>query len=413
MTVAELRYVLTEHKQSMSIFSYRNFKMLFHPEIINYIDLLNRVEDDINLIPGIESTSDNTEIKFYTYNYNEQVYYKNEILSFIFASINPAWNIEKGIDISTGEIHFWLKYNDIIFDPSLAVITKEEIYKKYFKQLTEIENENIASHLSEHNNLYKFYQTKQNEKNNAEDRSNFSIDFINKIKKSFNENINKQYILDEEKIEKLRKSFSHNNYIDFRQVLTQKRTSYLQTDKIAVHPSIEESILEDIEEAAKSISNLMETEYNLQVDYHKNTLRNCYALSIIFNLYNGEFKLAQGVIPYEEELVSRTVTRLYQHSWLEMGNIIYDPAFRIITTKDLYYTFFQKEDEYSNEDTENILRRVGFNLTYFKAFMNGEQIGNNEVRSYRNLVKDIDSPKSKEEGERLIYLVKSLKKQQK
>lgn len=411
MSLDKLRYFLTDHIESFSLISsYKNFKLLIHPTVGRYVDLINRVEDDIKLLPEIEPTTDNTEIKFYTYNYNEQVYCKNELLAFIFASINQEWDIIKGIDI-TGKFHFWLKNGEVIFDPSLAVITNQEIYKRRFKQLKEIKNENVISYLTEHNNLYKFYQAEIFKIFSDKNNPNFSIDFINKIIREFNENINKQYVLDDEKIEKLKKYFSRNNYLNFRQVLTHKRVSYLQSNKIAVHPSIDEGILEVIKKGSESICDLMKNEYGIDADYYNGTIGNCYTLSIMLNLYDGDFKLVQGYIPFEEDTLTRTVKRHYQHSWLERDNIIYDPAFRTVTTKDLYYIFVQKEDEYSKEETENILRRIGVNLTHFKDFMGGKQIGNDETIRYRNLVNEMDSPECREEGEKLISYVKSLKRQ--
>ena len=409
MALDQLRYKLTAHRESFSLTSsYENFKLLIHPSINNY-DLLNRIEDDIKLLPEIESTNDKTDIKFYRYDYNEQVYSKSEILAFIFASINQDWNVIKGIDISTVRIHFWLKSNDIIFDPSLGVITREDIYRTWIKQIKEIKNEDVGTYLRENNNLYKFYQEGILKRLNVKKNKNFSIDFINKVVKEFNENINKQYILDDEKIKRLKKFFSYDDFIEFRQALTQKRVSYLQSNKIAVHPSIDESILEVIEKAAKNIYDLMKQEYNICVDYHNNTIGNCYALSIMLNLYNGDFKLIQGGIPYQKQRFNFETGQFYQHSWLEKDDIVYDPALRIITPKELYYTFVQKQDEYSKEETENILRRIGFNLTHFRDFLSGVQIGGNETIRYRVLVKEIDSPKFKEEGERLISLVRTLK----
>lgn len=154
----------------------------------------------------------------------------------------------------------------------------------------------------------------------------------------------------------------------------------------------------------------MKKEYNIDIDYHKGTIGNCYALSIMFNLYNRDFKLVQGGIPYQINSLGVTTNHFYQHSWLEKDNIVYDPALRIITPKDLYYTFVQKQDEYSKEDTENILRRIGFNLTHFRDFMNGVQIGSNETIRYRCLINKIDSPEFKEDGEKLISFVKTLKR---
>ena len=146
------------------------------------------------------------------------------------------------------------------------------------------------------------------------------------------------------------------------------------------------------------------------VDYFNRTIGNCYALSIMLNLYNRDFKLIQGYIPYKSVYYLDNPNRLYQHSWLEIGEYVYDPAFKIITPKHLYYLFVKKQDEYSKEDTENILRRIGFNLTHFKDFITGKQIGRDETIRYKSLVNKIDSPEMKEEGEKLISHIKSLKR---
>ncbi len=409
MSLDKLRYVFTEHRERIFISSYENFKLLVHPSVDND-DLLNRLEDDIKLLPEIQPTIDKTEIKFYRYDYNEQVYSKDELLAFIFASINQDWDIIKGIDITTGKIHFWLKNNDIVYDSSLAVITKDDIFAKRYKKLKEIKNEDVENYLRENNNLYKFYQKGLFKKFNTKKNTSFSIRFVSEIIKKFNENINKQYELDEEKIKELKEFFSHDNFIDFRQALTQKRISYLQSNRIAVHPSIDESILEVIEKAAKNIYELMKEEYNVRVDYHNGTIGNCYALSIMFNLYNGDFKLIQGGIPYERSSFGMTSKHFYQHSWLEKDDIVYDPALRIVTPKDLYYTFVQKQDVYTKEDTENILKRIGFNLTHFRDFLSGVQIGNDETISYRCLVNKVDSPEFREEGEKLLSHIRTLKR---
>ena len=154
----------------------------------------------------------------------------------------------------------------------------------------------------------------------------------------------------------------------------------------------------------------MHNEYNLHIDYHNRTLGNCYALSILLNLYDGNFKLIQGDIPYKSVIYLEKTDLFYQHSWLEIDDYVYDPALRIITPKELYYIFVKKEDEYSKEETENILRRIGFNLTHFKDFLNGVQIGGDESILYRLLVEKTDSPEMKEKGEKLISKVRSLKR---
>lgn len=407
MELNKLRYSLTQHKEK-HFFTYENLKLLIHPSI-NQMDLLNKLMDDLELIPEIPKTKDGTIIKFYKYDYDEIIFSKSELLAFIFASIDEEWDIIKGIDITTGKIHFWLKNNDTIFDSSLSVITNENLYSKTFKQLQEIKNSNIRNYLVENDNLLKFYKKVKFVKFLKSGRTNFSISFIDKIIKQFNENIKKQFILDKNSIEEIKKYFMLNDFIRLRQVLSQKRKYYLQSNRIAIHPSIDESILVEIEKFSKLIYDPMLQEYKIHLDYHNGTLGNCYGLSIMFNLFDESFKLVQGGIPYKRNSLGVTTNYFYQHSWLERENIIYDPALRIVVPKDLYYIFVQKQDEYTKEETENILRRIGFNLTHFRDFMSGVQIGNDETFSYRSLVSKIDSLEMKEEGEKLISLVKTRK----
>lgn len=75
----------------------------------------------------------------------------------------------------------------------------------------------------------------------------------------------------------------------------------------------------------------------------------------------------------------------------------------------MYYTFVFKQDEYSREDTEAILRKIGFNLTHFRDYMNDVQIENNEALFYRYSTNRIGTCELKAEGEKLIRLVKSIR----
>ena len=265
ITLDKLRYLLTDHIEKF-MFTTDNYKLLIHPSVQKYSDLLNRIMDDIDLMPEIEKTLDNVDIKFYRLGYKEELYYKSELIAFIFASVNHDWNIIKGFDINKKKFHFWLKKDNVIFDPSLAVITSEEIYSKKFKQLQEIRNEDIDCYLSENNNLCKFYH-----KNKIKKCSNFSFDFIKGLIKKFNQNVNNQYVLDEKNIEEIKDWITHDNFIRLRQVLTQKRKSYLQSNQISLHPCVDESILKVIETAGKNIQHLMKTEYDLCIDDHNGT----------------------------------------------------------------------------------------------------------------------------------------------
>lgn len=406
MELSKLRYSLTQHTEKF-FFTYENLRLLIHPSV-GQMDLLNKLMDDLELMPEVPRTKDNTTIKFYQFDYDETIFSKDELLAFIFASIDEEWDIIKGIDIRTGKIHYWLKTNDTIFDPSLSVITNTNLYCKTFKQLQEIKNANIKGYLRENDNLSKFYK-KVRFMNFLSERTDFSINFIDRIIKQFNENIKKQFILDKNSIEEIKEHFMLDDFIRLRQVLSQKRKYYLQSNRIAIHPSVDESILVEIEKFSKVIYDSMLQEYKIYLDYYNCTLGNCYGLSIMFNLFDENFKLVQGGIPYKRDSFGITTNHFYQHSWLERENIIYDPALRLVVPKDLYYIFVQKQDEYTKEETEDILRRIGFNLTHFRDFMSGVQIGNDETFRYRSLVNKIDSPEMKEEGEKLISLVKARK----
>lgn len=62
--------------------------------------------------------------------------------------------------------------------------------------------------------------------------------------------------------------------------------------------------------------------------------------------------------------------------------------------------FFEKQDEYSKEETKSILKRIGFNLTHFRDFLDRKRIGNNESLLYR--IRSIDTPKEQKEATDLI-----------
>ena len=396
MRLDKFRYSLTEHVEKF-MFTYDNFKLLIHPDIRNN-ELIERLKDDINLMPEIPNTIDNINIKFYLYDYNEELFSKSELLAFIFASINKDWDVCKGIDITTGKVHYYLKYNTEIYDPSLGVITLSELYSKRFKELRVIKNSEVLNYLKENNNLYRFYHKGLFNKKDKD----FSINFINDLKNKFKVNVEREYELNDDKIKEIKDFFWHDNFINFRQVLTGDRKSKLKENNISIHPLVDKSILDENNKNARAIRDMMKSEYDLYLDYYHGTFGNCYGLSIMMNLFNGDFKLVQGGIPY----INRNQKGFYQHSWLEYKDVVYDPAFRIITPKELYYYFVEKQDEYSKEETEEMLRKVGVNLTHFKDFLRGRQVGGDETIRYRSLVNRVGSEEFRIEGEKLLSLVK-------
>ena len=177
MKLDKLRYELAEHIEKV-MFTYDNFKLLIHPDMDND-ELFERLDDDLDLMPEIPRTIDGVDIRFYRYDYNEEIFYKSELLSFILAAINKDWDIVKGFDINTGRLHYFLKYNDEIYDPSLAIMTKYDLYSKRFKTIKVIKNEEVEEYLKENNNLYRFYHKGLFNKKDKD----FSINFINNIKR--------------------------------------------------------------------------------------------------------------------------------------------------------------------------------------------------------------------------------------
>ena len=337
----KLRLLLSDAESS--VFEYENLRLLIHPSIHNK-NLINNVRDNFESMPVIEPTYDNCDISFNMYNYDNKLYSKSELLSFLYASITRNWNIVKGIDILTKKSHFWLKHNNIIFDISLNIITNDSIYSKRYKKIEIIKKENIDNYLINHNNLYKFY----NKSDETSDKS-FSINYINKFVSNFKANIFKQIELDNDNIENIKEYADINDYINIKQILTKKRRHYLKNNGISIHPSVDKTILEDINEKIANINKLVKTvNNNIDLNYYNNDIF-CYRdyLVVFFNLYDNTFKAIKGMLS--------TKDKDYNCCWLEKDNLVYDPSLRIITKKELYYTFFDKVKEYNDEEKQIIV----------------------------------------------------------
>ena len=400
MTIQELRFFLTGKEEDTRMFhSYENFRLLIENNIRNN-KLLDILYDDMKLMPDIKETVKSIKPKFCTSQYIEDYYKISELLAFIYASINTRWNVVRGKEIENGKEHFCLKCGEYIYDPSLAVFVTEDSYYKAYIPVEEINNEDIQKYLSNNNNLYKYYN--QNKFFSKTINRNFSLNFIKTIKEVFNRNINEQYELNEDNIEEIKAYYKD---LKLRKVLSNKREWELESEGILLHPYVDSTILEEIESDIVKINNAMKKKYNREIEYKKHTKNRCYELSILYSLCNSSFKLIQGGYTYKkhnEFFPHRPEEEFYQHSWLEKGDIVYDPEKRIVVPKDLYYRIFEEEDEYTQEETKAMLKRVGYNLTYFSHFIKGRQIGNCEVISYRYVKDRMNTPEKYEEGMRLI-----------
>jgi hypothetical protein len=400
MTIQELRFFLTGEEEDTRFFHrHENFRLLIENNI-GKNTLLDILYDDMELIPSVQKTVVNVKPKFCKYDYIEDYYKISELLSFIYASINPRWNVVQNKEIGSEKEHFCLKCGQYIYDPSLAVFVTQDSYSRIYLPIEEIENEDIQKYLSTNNNLYKYYH-KHNFFTRLINR-NFSLNFIKTIKEAFARNINKQYELNDDNIEEIKRDYTD---LKLRKLLSNKREWELESEGILLHPDVDIGILDEIERDIEKISNVMKTKYNEEINYKNYTKRKCYQLSILYSLCNSSFKLVQGGYTYKkynEFFPHKPDEEFYQHSWLEKGDIVYDPEKRIVVPKNLYYKIFEKEDEYTQEETKEMLKRVGYNLTYFSHFINGIQIGNCELISYRYSKDRMNTPEKYEEGKRLI-----------
>lgn len=394
------RFDITNQPQHF-MFTYHDEKLLVDDSIDRYgkyYDTINRLLDDLELIPRVKQTLINKSIpKFYKFGYDKGLYDLSELLSFLYASINENWDIIIGKERSTGKKHYYLMTGDIIYDPSLEIIASSEHYSRYYENVKVIKNRDIQQYLKDNDNLDKFYNSKRKIRFLPHPKTDFSSMFIENFINDFNQNVNEQF--GKKDIETIKKESQHDDFFTMRQYFVKKRKWEIQSDRIHVHENINPEILEEIEKNASVISKKWNEKYgdiHRKIDYHTGTLGNCYALSILFNLYDSKYKLVQGGIRFQN-------SSFYQHSWLQKDDIVYDPALRIVLPANLYYQIVERQDTYTQEDTKAILRRIGFDLCHFRDFFDGKQIGNDERIQTR--IRQIDTPEDYKSGTELINTI--------
>lgn len=404
MDIKELRFRLTGKERTISLFrQYENEKLLISPYITNrnLAHSVEVIEDDIGLKLEIPTTADKKTLAFLKYDYNEDLFKKSEVLAFLYAGINKEWDVVKGYSKTTRKPHFYLKHENYIYDPSLAIITSDELYGQEYDEEEVIKNADVDEYLEKNNNLYPYYR-KFLSIPLFKKKSMFSSNLLNNFRKAFQKSVEAQYEFPKD-IQEVREYYGVENFRQIRQLLTRKRNWELESDEILLHPDVNPEILEQIEEDTSEITKRMEPKFPGRASYHNGTMRNCYALSIMYNIYNGDFKLVQGGFNYtkrSEFFPKHGEPAFFQHSWLEKDDIVYDPALMMVVPKDLYYRIFEKKDVYTKDETKDMLKRVGLNLTYFSDFLNGKRIGNDQTLLYR--MRSTDTPERKAEGEEFI-----------
>lgn len=394
MNIQKLRYGLTDFTER-KLFVSENYQLL-EQDHYGYRQRsdVTRIQEDIReFMPNIPETKQHITPTFcdILVPYEENQYPLSELLCFIYGSINPTFDIVKGKCKSFSKDHFWLDNGTLVYSPGLGIITSKETFNTVFTPNMIIANESIDNYLRENNNLAQFYKAKD---------PNFSIDFINKIRDEFNKKVEASFEITEE----LKKHARDDYFAPMRSALTKQRKYLIKTSHILAHPNIPEEFVKDIETKTRAITDTLGKDFS----YHQGSNYNCYALSIVLNLYDETLLLHQGYYNFGGSSFEGIETP-YHHSWLEKNGIVYDPAMRIITPSELYYQFFTTKDTYEQEETEEMLHRLGYNLTFFSDYLSNH-FPADEIMYHR---RKIDTEEAYKEGEHFLQKVKTINPRQK
>lgn len=126
---------------------------------------------------------------------------------------------------------------------------------------------------------------------------------------------------------------------------------------IGFHPDIDEKITIRILNNVDILEGVIATYPDMDVNYHSKSSQECYFLSSLFCFMDSKCYLNQGIFKFSD--------KPYYHSWIEIGDYIYDPAFNFVTLKSLYYEYFLCKYRYTRDELINLYRRVG-GFTYYE-----------------------------------------------
>lgn len=143
--------------------------------------------------------------------------------------------------------------------------------------------------------------------------------------------------------------------------------NYSINNGLNFHPDISKEIIEEIVKLTKKLNEFISIRLSyIEGNYYNNSFGKCYVLSSLLCFSTDDWILHQGMLDYKG--------KPFKHSWLEKGNIVYDPAFNLITFKELYDYFFITTNSYNNEEARNLFERTNIFLFY-------EDIENPELKS--------------------------------
>ncbi len=150
------------------------------------------------------------------------------------------------------------------------------------------------------------------------------------------------------------------NFSQLREYFLGKNKIFFKEDDIGFHEIISKNMIENIMNLTEQLDLFMYDFFqNHNFDYHKNSKCGCHILSSLFCLSDPSWNLIQGEYKFQKKNDS-----LY-HSWLEKDGIVYDPAMKLVTSKELYDQYFFSKYCYNKEELIILLKRTG-TFTYYE-----------------------------------------------
>jgi len=188
--------------------------------------------------------------------------------------------------------------------------------------------------------------------------------------------------------EKLGKNITAETYFTLKSFLTEQGEGIFDKNTIVSLKDITPLIEGEVNEIVDILERYINNKYkDMGYNFRGNSMRGCYFLSTLFAL-TSDWELVQGQMRLEGD------DKLY-HSWLRKGDIIYDPAFKLITRKSKYDLLFKQEEVYTKEELKNLFKRTA-TFTYYKKDL---EDGSIMPEAYLMLY---DTEQAKEIGEEVI-----------
>ena len=156
------------------------------------------------------------------------------------------------------------------------------------------------------------------------------------------------------------KQFDRVDIKTLRKYFTGEPDELFENGYIGFHQEISDDIAEEVIDLTDYLDGFLHEKFKeANMDYHFNSEKGCFALSSIFCLANETWNIVQGTFDFEYR------KEPFYHSWLEKDGIVYDPAMKVVTRKEMYEEFFIPKYKYNQEGLKVLFKRTGV-FTYYE-----------------------------------------------